>query len=243
MNQETHRLAIGCMGLGGGWNEKTYDKNHITQAEKVIETAIEQGRFFDFFPDHVNYFSQATLTSAIERMGFTILSVRRTLGHEFNTVVARKNDSVEIAGESDWPTSKSDLSSLREAVPKTISALGGLLDDCRRRRLRVAAWGSGGKGLATFAAAGISPDDGIEYVVDSDPRKHFLYMPVSHFQVYPPDRLTYDPVDVILITALAHIGEIVDVIRNELGFGGEIYALGTEIRAIGKSENELTDEK
>ena len=48
MNQETHRLAIGCMGLGGGWNEKAYDKNHITQAEKVIETALELGiRFFD----------------------------------------------------------------------------------------------------------------------------------------------------------------------------------------------------
>ena len=48
MNQQMDRLAIGCMGLGGGWNDKAYDRNHIKQAEKVIETALEAGiGYFD----------------------------------------------------------------------------------------------------------------------------------------------------------------------------------------------------
>jgi hypothetical protein len=38
MKQETHHLAIDCMGLGGDRNERAYDNHLITQAEKVIET-------------------------------------------------------------------------------------------------------------------------------------------------------------------------------------------------------------
>ena len=48
ISHDTHRLALGCMGLGGSWNDKSYDQNHIKQAHSAIETALEQGiHFFD----------------------------------------------------------------------------------------------------------------------------------------------------------------------------------------------------
>ena len=50
ISHDTHRLALGCMGLGGSWNDESYDQNHIKQAELAIETALEQGlHFFDRF--------------------------------------------------------------------------------------------------------------------------------------------------------------------------------------------------
>ena len=97
----------------------------------------------------------------------------------------------------------------------------------------MALWGSGGKGVSALAVAGISADHGPAYVVDSDSRKQALYMPVSHFKVYPPERLNYDPVDVVLVTALAHIDEIIEVLRTEFQFGGEILALGTTLEVAG----------
>ena len=48
ISHDTHRLALGCMGLGGSWNDESYDQNHIKQAELAIETALEEGiHFFD----------------------------------------------------------------------------------------------------------------------------------------------------------------------------------------------------
>ena len=48
ISHDTHRLALGCMGLGGSWNDKSYDQNHIKQAHSAIETALEEGiHFFD----------------------------------------------------------------------------------------------------------------------------------------------------------------------------------------------------
>ncbi|MBD8067982.1 aldo/keto reductase [Bacillus sp. PS06] len=42
------RLALGCMGFGGGWNQEPITKEHIIQAEKAIDTALSAGiTFFD----------------------------------------------------------------------------------------------------------------------------------------------------------------------------------------------------
>ena len=41
ISHDAHRLALGCMGLGGSWNDKSYDQNHIKQAHSAIETALE----------------------------------------------------------------------------------------------------------------------------------------------------------------------------------------------------------
>ena len=46
ISHDTHHLALGCMGLGGSWNDESYDQNHIKQAHSAIETALEQGIHF-----------------------------------------------------------------------------------------------------------------------------------------------------------------------------------------------------
>ena len=37
------KLAYGCMGLGGGWNDNPVSTEHISQARRVIDTALEAG--------------------------------------------------------------------------------------------------------------------------------------------------------------------------------------------------------
>ncbi|MBC7005718.1 aldo/keto reductase [Photobacterium sp. BZF1] len=37
------KLAYGCMGLGGGWNDNPVSPEHISQARRVIDTALEAG--------------------------------------------------------------------------------------------------------------------------------------------------------------------------------------------------------
>ena len=59
MDHETHRLALGCMGLGGDWN-KSFDTNHVKQAQVAIETALEAG--ISFF-DHADIYSRGKAES------------------------------------------------------------------------------------------------------------------------------------------------------------------------------------
>jgi SAM-dependent methyltransferase len=198
-----------------------------------LEIAVSNGRFYDFFPDHVNYFSQAALCSALEFHGFQVLDVRQTFQGEFNTIVARLEVDKLSLNSTPWLGQQSELGSIVLAIEGINDLLDNFFAKCRREKLRVAVWGSGGKGVSALAVAGISAENGPAYVVDSDSRKQALYMPVSHFKVYPPERLNYDPVDVVLVTALAHIDEIIEVLRNELQFGGEILALGTTLEVAG----------
>ncbi|MFC4322871.1 aldo/keto reductase [Litchfieldia salsa] len=42
-NISSSRLALGCMGFGGGWNKDPITRDHVVQAEKAIDTALSIG--------------------------------------------------------------------------------------------------------------------------------------------------------------------------------------------------------
>lgn len=45
---EVSRIAFGCMGLGGGWNNNPIDKHDIDLANQAVDVALENGiNFFD----------------------------------------------------------------------------------------------------------------------------------------------------------------------------------------------------
>jgi SAM-dependent methyltransferase len=181
-----------------------------------LEQALEQHRFFDFFPDHVNYWSAATLARALERNGFLVLDVTRGMNGEYLEARVRVDTG-------------RDLAALAASVAPLRDALRALLAECAADGRRVAAWGSGAKGLASLAEAGA---EGIRYVVDSDPHKQGRLTPVTHLPVVGPGQLRTDPVDVLVLTALAYRDEIVAELRGPLGFGGSIAVLGAPLELL-----------
>ncbi|MBN3526861.1 aldo/keto reductase [Paenibacillus apiarius] len=48
------RLALGCMGLGGGWNNEPYAAEHVKQAHEAMEAALDSG--INMF-DHANIYT------------------------------------------------------------------------------------------------------------------------------------------------------------------------------------------
>jgi hypothetical protein len=181
-----------------------------------LEQALEHGRFYDFFPDHVNYFSAGTLARALESNGFLVCEISRGMNGEYLEAWVRAD-----AGR--------DLPALRSAVHSTVSGLHAFLASCRADGRRVAVWGSGAKGLTTMAVAGV---EDVAYVIDADPYKVGRFTPVSHLPVVAPSHLAADPVDAIVVTALAYRDEIVGALRGELGFGGTIAVLGPTLELL-----------
>ena len=99
----------------------------------------------------------------------------------------------------------------------------------RRRRAAGGGRARAPKGLTSLAEAGAQ---GIRYVVDSDPYKQGRLTPVTHLPVVAPEQLQRrDPVDVLVLTALAYRDEIVAELRGPLGFRGTIAVVGYSLEA------------
>ena len=175
-----------------------------------LEQALERGRFFDFFPDHLNYFSVGTLARALEVSGFLVVEITRGMDGEFLQAFVRADEGRNAA----------NLDSTRTAIVRDLQALER---DCAREGLRLGVWGAGAKGLSVLAATRARA---VSLLVDSDPHKQGLYTPGSGLLVEPVERLESAPVDVMLVTAMAYLDEIVGQLREDVGFSGPIYCLG-----------------
>lgn len=175
-----------------------------------LEKLLLDRSYYNFFPDHVNYFSIPTLRLALEMNGFDVLATWHDMFDEYNiaTVVRR------------------ELPDLQPVYTNSI-ALGNdirsTIDRCRQAGKKVAMWGVGGKGLCVMAHAEIHD---VDLLVDSDPLKQGLLTPVSRLLVRPPAALKGAGIDTVIITAMAFRYEIERTLREELEFTGSVLILG-----------------
>ncbi len=181
-----------------------------------LEQALQYGRFYVFFSDHVNYFSADTLSVALEKNGFEVLEVTRGMNGEFLEAWVRVKD-------------RPSFSELQKTVIQLSSDLQSLLKEARIKGQRVAIWGAGAKGLTSLAVARI---DDVAYVVDSDPHKIGLFTPVTHLRVVSPETLLQEPVDIVILTALAYRDEVIQTLRETLRFSGPIAILGPRLEIL-----------
>jgi hypothetical protein len=63
-----------------------------------MEKTFENSRFYDFFPDHVNYFTEYSLKNAVTRNGFTVLDFFYGMNKEYINVIVRKDAIPEFSG-------------------------------------------------------------------------------------------------------------------------------------------------
>lgn len=185
-----------------------------------LEKALQDRRFYDFFPDHVNYFSFRTLRLALELNGFEVIEIRHDMFDEY--IVAYVRSCLPLSFEY-----------LVKTVKTLSEEVHAFIQRYRKRNQKVAIWGAGGKGLSVLAAAGISD---IDLLVDADPNKLGLITPVSHLKVESPSALRHAGISAVLITAMAYRKEIVKTLVGDLDFNGDIAVLGHHIELVGNKQ-------
>ena len=178
-----------------------------------VEQSLRQQRYFDFFPDHLNYFTKGVLSRLLESQGFEVLSLSEGMNGEFTEAYVRWNPGC-------------DLPALQRTLDHTTQTLRDLVTSESQLGRRVAAWGAGGKGIAALTAARLHT---LAYVVDSDPHKIGRRLPGTGLRVVAPETLQHDPVDTVILTALAYRDEIIATLRNTLHFQGTIVVLGDAV--------------
>ncbi len=174
-----------------------------------LEQAVEHNRFFDFFPDHLSYFSSNALTYLFIRNGFEVVKIFRAMDGEYNEAWIKRREHT-------------DFTSLQNAANDVSESFRVFLEKESAAGKRVAVWGAGAKGVVTLASVDVSP---IAYLIDKDPVKHRRFTPVSHLQVWPPEILLENPVDTVVITALAYKDEIIKDLKKKYSFKGKIACL------------------
>jgi ubiquinone/menaquinone biosynthesis C-methylase UbiE len=175
-----------------------------------LEKALQDHRYFDFFTDHVNYFSLDTLRLALTLNGFEVLHVFHDMYDEYNVALVRAVSPPSLAG-------------IQQASIDLAEDLRAFVQDHHIQGRKVAVWGAGGKGLSVLASAGIRD---LDLLIDSDPHKQGRYTPVSHLLVQEPTPQNIQAMDAIIITAMAYRNEIEATLRSQYGFQGQIAVLG-----------------
>lgn len=184
-----------------------------------VEQTLRHQRYFDFFPDHLNYFTKGVLSRLLEQLGFEVLSLDEGMNGEFTVACVRWNPGAGLAD-------------MQRSVDRTTRELIAFAESERRSGRRVAAWGAGGKGIASLTAARLT---NLAYVIDSDAHKHGRRLPGVGLRVVPPSHLFSDPVSSIILTALAYRDEIIATLRGPLRFGGQILVLGESLQIVSEA--------
>lgn len=176
-------------------------------------------RFFDFFPDHVAYYSNATLSAILENNGYETLDIFRAAGEEYLVAYVKLKE-------------KNGLKNIWVDFKAFVGRLRCIIADYKKQNKKIAVWGAGGKGIAVLSLCSLNKDC-FEFVVDSDKNKWGYYTPASHIKIVSPENIL--KVDCVLITAMMYEKEIVRQIIK-MGYKGDIGVISPLPRILTKDE-------
>lgn len=173
-----------------------------------LEKALQDLRFYDFFPDHVNYFSLDTLSLLFQMTGFDVLDKRATMNDEFNVVIVRKRTTDNFKTVSDHRML------LGRSIEDTIIFHKEWGD-------KTAVWGSGAKGLCVLSRI---DTHNLDMVVDSDVAKIGKYIPSVALMVQDPQEIIKQQVKAVIISAVTYQKSIVQKLKA-MNYTGKIYLM------------------
>ncbi|MCR4399440.1 MAG: class I SAM-dependent methyltransferase [Syntrophomonadaceae bacterium] len=162
-----------------------------------FEYSLQHGGFHEFIADHLSYFTQSTLSTAISINGFEPLDCRKVWHDNMISLWVRKRSPVRAR-------------SLRDNSEQLCRELQGFF--LRFEDKRIASWGAGHHALALISMSGVAHR--LEYIVDSAPFKQGRYAPATHIPIVAPSTLNACPVDILIIMAFSYADEIVRNIRE-----------------------------
>lgn len=178
------------------------------------QRALRLKRFFEFFPDHINYFSVNSLVALATDAGFNAVACHEAFDGDYLELWLRH--------EPDQAAWFSEMAADRARVCSTLIEK---VKEAAGDGHHVAVWGCGAKTLSILATCRESLWGNILCVIDSDPHKHGLYVPNSPIPVVSPAVAADMKPDVVLVLALSYREEIADAARRAIPSCKKVFTL------------------
>ena len=195
---------------------------------------LENNLYFDFYNDHVQYFSHHPLDLMLNSVGWKpMASIGAT--DEFIRLLCRNNDYSQDTPESysnrldpmNREPVKSAALKFRGNFSEWKESLNSIISSQRDADRSIAVWGAGARGVAMLCGLGLD-ESSIAYVVDSDTNKHGKYLPVINLPVSPVDRLRVESIDCVLVTSYTYFDEILRGLEWFRSSGGRVIRVYPE---------------
>jgi SAM-dependent methyltransferase len=170
---------------------------------------------WDIIYEHYSYFTAHSLACLFARCDFSVESVAERYAGQFLTVEASPDQS---SNEAEWRT-WTEMDHISQEVVDFARNYRQKVDDWRvtldrlkREGRRVVVWGAGSKG-ATFLNT-FQDLDGIQYVVDINPRKQGMYIPGTGQNIVPPEFLSKDQPGSVIVMNPIYKSEIQEQVHK-----------------------------
>lgn len=200
-----------------------------------LEALLEENLFFDFYYEHIFYFSMPGLLYLLSISGWTFFKKLTEEKSEFLGIIACNSPGkIPI---STIPTKLNDNNNRQKSMTfkqnflNWNKKLGNMLSELCAQGKTIAVWGSGSRGVAMMTSLQFEQFK-IQYVIDSDSNKHFLYIPGILSQISPPERLRQEPVDYLIISSYTYFDEILSSLTWFREHGGRFIKVYPDIEII-----------
>lgn len=180
-----------------------------------VQKAIQENRFYDFFHEHLSYFSVHALSRLLRTKGFTIHHVYETPEVGGSILIFADGDSTagsdDNAEDNYWDEqdllSAERIAAFSNGIPKNISRIKATVEDAKTAGKTVAGWGAGQRGCTLIAACEFQSND-LKYVIDANENYWWRYVPGTDIQIVPPEYYRAHMVDEMLIFATGYADSI-----------------------------------
>ncbi len=162
--------------------------------------SLSDYRFYDFFPDHVAYYSPVSLSYLLKVNGFDTIDIRHTANGEYITAFFKRSSRDGIKIQTEFDQYKNSFESFFKKLSQK----------------KIAIWGAGGKGVAVMSFSNVSREN-ILFCIDSDPNKQGRFLNGS-IKIVPPRELINNRPEIIIITAMMYKDEIIHSLVKDFKF-------------------------
>ena len=199
--------------------ENILAKQNVTPYDIYIEVPawewiVDHDQIYAFSYEHCSYFSKNSLSLALELHGCKCKRLSSAFEDEYFQYFGTKSTSNEFNQDLRTETSAKNNHEYQESV---ISRTHAFIDRIPTisERLRTyfeefkntVLWGAAGKGAMLLNVLDITYQQ-VPYIVDSNPRRHNTYIPVTGQQVVGPELLKKIKPQYILLTNPSYIKEV-----------------------------------
>lgn len=167
--------------------------------------SFQAARFYDYFPDHVQYYSVNSLVELASEARFNVIACHESFGGDYLELWVRvPHDSNRL------------FSQLADARTQVLETLSHTIQDLKNGHDKIAIWGAGAKTLNIVSAIPRSVLGEIAFVIDSDPHKKKLFLPNTEVSIIAPEDKLVQKIDAVIILSLSYIDEIANYVKSNI---------------------------